>query len=137
MQTTRNNRRSRWLVPLGVAAVAVPTFVAFWIGGRPGLGAAWAAVSIVFALLLVLGGRSNTIRMLRGDEDDERTLALEWQAMTITAVVLIVALAGLFLAAGLRGESGITYAALLILAEVTHLAALAILNRKGPIAAHP
>jgi hypothetical protein len=78
-----------------------------------------------------VGGRSDTIRMLRGEEDDERTLALESQAMTITAFVLVVALAGLFLAAGVRGESGVTYAALLILAEVVHIGALAVLNRRG------
>jgi hypothetical protein len=133
MQTARSSSHPRWLVPLGVAGVAVLTFVAFWIGGHPDLGAAWAAVSIVFALLLLLGGRSDTVRLVRGDEDDERTLALELQATTITAVVLVVALAGLFLAAGLRGESGVTFAALLFLAEVTHIAALAVLNRKGPI----
>lgn len=131
MQTAGSSSQSRWLVPVLVAAVAGATFVAFWIGGRPGLGAAWAGASIAFALLLVLGGRSDTIRMLRGEEDDERTLALELQATTITAVVLVVALAGLFLAAGLRGESGVTYGALLVLAELTHLAALAVLNRKS------
>ena len=131
MQTATSSSRRRWLVPLACAAVAIPTFVAYWVGGRPALGVAWAAASIVFALLLLLGDRSDTIRMLRGDEDDERTLALESQAMTVTALVLVVALAGLFLAAGIRGESGITYGALLVLAEATHLAALAILNRKG------
>lgn len=133
MQTASSSPRARWLVPIGVAAVGVPTFVAFWIGGRPALGAVWAAVSAGFALLLLVGGRSDTVRMLRGDEDDERTLALESQAMTLTALVLIVALAGLFLAAGIRGESGVTYAALLIVAEVTHLVALAVLNRKGEV----
>lgn len=108
MQIARSSPQSRWLVPLLVAAVAGLTFVAFWIGGRPGLGAAWAAVSIMFALVLMFGGRSDTIRLLRGDEDDERTLALELQATTMTAIVLVVALAAFFLAAGLRGESGVT-----------------------------
>jgi hypothetical protein len=46
-------------------------------------------------------------------------------------VALVVALAGLFLASGLRGENGLVYGALLLLAEVTHLAALAALNRMG------
>ncbi|MEA2141862.1 MAG: hypothetical protein QOI64_292 [Solirubrobacteraceae bacterium] len=131
MQTPSSSPHRRWLVPGLVAAVAVPTFVAFWVGGRPGLGAAWGAASLVFALLLALGGRTDTIRMLRGDEDDERTLALESQAMTLTALVLLVALAGLFLAAGVRGESGAVYGALLILAELTHIAALAVLNRRS------
>jgi hypothetical protein len=114
-----------------VAAVGLPTFVAFWIGGRPELGAVWAAVSIAFGLVLAVGGRSDTVRMLRGGEDDERTMVLEYQAMTITTVVLVVVLAGLFLAAGVRGESGATYAILLLLAELTHVGALVVLNRRS------
>jgi hypothetical protein len=63
--------------------------------------------------------------------DDERTLYLEAQAMAITGVLLILALAVLFLAEGIRGETGLTYGVLLIAAEITHLVALAILNRTG------
>jgi hypothetical protein len=118
-------------VPLLVAAVAVPTFAAFWIGGRPQLGLVWAAVSVAFGLVLALGSRSDTLRLLRGADDDERARLLEHRAMTAVALVLTVALAGLFLAAGLRGESGVVYGVLLILAEVTHVAALALLNRRG------
>jgi hypothetical protein len=131
MQTEPRKPAPPWMVPLLVAAVAVPTFVAFWIGGRPQLGAVWAAVSVAFGLMLALGGRSDTIRLLRGSEDDERALTLEYQATAIVAVVLVVALTGLFLAAGVRGESGVTYAALLLLAEATHVAALAYFNRRG------
>ena len=109
----------------------MPTFIAFWIGGRPQLGLLWGAVSVAFALLLAFGGRLDTIQFLRGSADDERTLALDAQATTITALVLIAALAVLFLAAGARGESGLTYGALLLLAEATHVCALAVLNRRG------
>jgi hypothetical protein len=130
MQTARSSSHPRWVVPVGVAAIAGLTLAAFSIGGQPELGLAWGMVSIAFAGLLVAGGRSDTIRMVRGDEDDERTLALEAQAMTASALVLTVALAGLFLAAGIRGESGVTYGVLLILAEVTHIGALAVLNRR-------
>ena len=83
---------SRW-VPALVASLAVPTFVAFWIGGDPRAGLIWGGLSIVFGIVLALGGRSDTIRLMRGEDDDERTLALELQATTLTAVVLIVALA--------------------------------------------
>jgi hypothetical protein len=118
-------------VPLLVAAVAVPTFAAFWIGGRPQLGLVWAAVSVAFGLALALGSRSDTLRLLRGADDDERARLLEHQAMTVVALVLTVSLAGLFLAAGVRGESGLVYGVLLIVAEATHVAALAVLNRRG------
>lgn len=118
-------------VPLLVAAVAVPTFVAFWIGGRPELGLVWGAVSVAFGAMLALGSRSDTLRIARGADDDERARTLEYQAMTAVALVLTVALVGLFLAAGVRGESGLVYGALLLVAEATHVAALAVLNRRG------
>lgn len=123
--------RRPWLMPILVAATAAPTFVAFWVGGQPAVGAAWAGVSLLLALALALGGRSETIQVIRGDADDERSLALENQALTITALVLTVALVGLFLASGVRGESGLVYGVLLLLAEGTHLAALTLLNRRG------
>jgi hypothetical protein len=68
---------------------------------------------------------------LRGEDDDERTFELETRATTLTAVVLIVALAGLFLVTAARGESPLVYGLLLLLAEVTHLVALATLNRRS------
>lgn len=120
-----------WLASLLVAAVAVPTFAAFWIGGRPGLGAVWAGVNVAFALVIVLGRRSDTIRLLSGVEDDERTRLLEYKAGTIMGFVLVAALVGLFYAAAIRGESGIVYGVLLLLAEATRLTALAVLNRKS------
>jgi len=131
MQTSPGKPVPSWVVPTLVAAVALPTFLAFWVGGQPELGALWAGVSVVFGLALAVGGRSETLRMLRGNEDDERTMLLEYKATTATGIVLIVALLGLFLASGIRGENGLVYGALLLLGEATHLVALAVLNRKS------
>ena len=132
MQTTaRSPLTGNPWIPLLVAALALPIFVSFWIGGRPQVGAIWACIMVVFAIVVAVGGRSDTIRLLRGDGEDERTLALEFQASAVTAVVLIAALACLFLAAGIRGESGLVYGVLLLLAEATHLGALAVLNRRS------
>jgi hypothetical protein len=131
MQTAAPSPHSRRLVPALVAALAIPTFVAFWIGGNPRAGLIWGSLSIVFALVLVVGGRSDTIRLMRGEDDDERTFALEAQATTLTAVVLIVALAILFLVTAARGDSPLVYGLLLLLAETTHLGALAVLNRRS------
>ncbi|MEJ7569089.1 MAG: hypothetical protein WKF41_12575 [Gaiellaceae bacterium] len=130
-EARRRTPPAGWVVPLLVAATAIPTFAAFWIGNRPALGALWAAASVGFGLVLALGGRSDTIRTLRGTEDDERTILLEYKATTATAIVLIVALLGLFFAAGFRGESGLVYGVLLLLAEAAHLVALAVLTRKS------
>src|SRR5919108_3741895 len=87
MSTTLNEPVARppWVVPAAIALTALPTFVAFWTGGNPRLGAAWAAVSLLLAAAVALGGRSDTIRLIRGDHDDERSLVLETQAHTITS----------------------------------------------------
>jgi hypothetical protein len=49
----------------------------------------------------------------------------------LTAVVLIIALAGLFLVTAARGENPLVYGILLLIAEVTHLGALAVLSRRS------
>ena len=131
MQTDSPRPLPEWLAPLLVAAVALPTFLAFWIGGRPELGAVWAGVNIAFAIVIALGRRSDLIRILSGVEDDERTRLLEYKAGTVMGFMLVFALVGLFYAAAIRGESGLVYGVLLLLAEATRLVALMVLNRKS------
>jgi hypothetical protein len=131
MQTAAPSPQSRRWVPAAVAALAIPTFIAFWIGGDPRAGFVWGGLSVLFAFVLVIGGRSDTIRLLRGEDDDERSLALELQAAMATTVVLTVALATLFLVTAARGDNPLVYGLLLVLAETTHLTALAVLNRKS------
>ena len=81
--------------------------------------------------MLFVGGRSDTVKLLRGELDDERGLAIETRATMLTGVVLIAALAVLFLVTAARGESPLVYGLLLLLAEVTHLTALAVLNPRS------
>ena len=131
MQKNPGDPMPQWLAPLLVAAVAVPTFGAFWIGGRPELGALWAAVNVGFALVIALGRRSETIQLLSSTEDDERTRLLEYKAGTAMGFVVVLALVALFLAAGIRGESGLVYGVLLLLAEATRLVSLVVLNRRS------
>jgi len=39
-----------------------------------------------------VGGRSDTIKLLRGSEDDERAMALELRAMSLTLTIVVLAL---------------------------------------------
>ena len=131
MRTDPQPQLPAWVAPLLVAAVAIPTFVAFWIGGRPELGAVWAGVNVAFALVIALGRRSDTIRLLAGTEEDERARLLDYKATSAMGIVLVVALAGLFFAAAVRGETGLVYGVLLLLGEATRLTALTVLNRRS------
>jgi hypothetical protein len=132
MQTAATSGRPGWWwVPALVAGLAIPTFLAFWIGGRPQAGVLWASLSVLFGLVLAFGGRSDTIRLMRGEDDDERAIELETRATMLTGTVLVAALAGLFLVTAARGQNPLVYGLLLLLAETTHLVALAVLNRRS------
>jgi len=119
------------VIPLVVAAQAIPILGAFWLGGRIEVGALWAGVVLAMAALLAFGGRSETLRTLRGVDDDERVQHLELQATAVVAVVLLVGLFGLLIAEGIRGGTGLVYAVLLLAAEVAHVVALGVLIRRS------
>ena len=64
--------RSRWFTPLFALGLGVVLLVAQWIGGSPRSGLWSLAIMAGFGALLLFGGRSETIRGLRGDGRDER-----------------------------------------------------------------
>lgn len=99
-----------------------------WVA--PGLGLVWVGINALFAVVFVAGRRSDAVRMLGGVDDDERTRTLDYQATTVMGVVLAVALATLFLASAVRGESGLVYGALLLLGETSRLTTLVVLARR-------
>ncbi len=131
MQTQQQMSLPVWVAPVLIGVVAVVTFVAFWIGGQPGPGGVWAGITLGLGLVVVLGSRSDTMRILGGADDDERTRGLEHRATSAMGMVLVATLAVLFLASGIRGDSGLVYGLLLLVAETTRLAALAILSRRN------
>ena len=123
MRTTRS--RSRWVLPAFSVLMGVVMFAAEAVGGdRRGGGFALAIMS-AYAALLTFGGRSETIRVMRG-EHDERTALIDLRATAYTGLVLVVAILGAFLVRVARGDSGNPYAALGALAGVTYLVALFI-----------
>ena len=120
-----------WTAPTLVAATAIPTFVAFWIGGNPRTGRLWALVALGFAAALAVGGRIDALRILSGRDDDERTRDVDRRATAAMGMVLVLALVVCFLASALRGESGLVFGVLLVLAEATRLTATTIITRRG------
>ncbi len=101
--------RSRWEIPGGDTQGAVYAL----------------AIMCTFAALFGLGGRSETIRLMRG-EHDERGALIDLRATAYTGLVLIVVILGAFLFQVARGRSGDPYAALGALAGATYLIALFI-----------
>src|SRR3954466_12123470 len=81
--------RTRWFLPLFSAALGGAFLIAFWLGGNPGEGLYSLAVMVIFGALIFAGGRSETIRGLRGDGRDERFAHLDLVATAISGSVLI------------------------------------------------
>ena len=58
--------RSKWFLPVFSLGLGVVILAAGWLGGHPGAGAVSLAIMAGFGLFLLLAGRSETIRGLRG-----------------------------------------------------------------------
>ncbi len=81
--------RSKWFLPGFSAALGLAFLAALWAGGKPRDGLFSLGVMTVLGLLILLGGRSETIRGLRGDGRDERVARLDLVATAIAGNVLI------------------------------------------------
>lgn len=129
----RRTRRTRWLVPGVAVALGLVLFVAQAANGDTGGGLASLAIMTGYAAVLaVLGGRSETVSLLRGDTVDERAGLIQLRATAFTGNVLVTVLVGGFLVQVARGSSDTgTWAALCAVAGVSFAGALAVLRRRS------
>ena len=84
--------KSKWLVPLFSVALGVVVFVAQSIGGDPKSGLGSLAIMTAFGALVLFGGRSETIRGLRGDGRDERFRQIDIHATAVAGLAVITAI---------------------------------------------
>jgi len=123
--------RSKWFLPLFSVALGLVILAVSWLGGQPATGAISFGVLAVFGLLVLLAGRSETIRGLRGDGRDERFARIDLQATAVTGLVLLVALIVAWLVATARGQSGSPYDWLLAIGGLGYLLAVAWFRWRG------
>src|SRR5690348_10028766 len=83
--------RSKWFLPAFCAALGLIVFAAQWIGGDPKSGLVSLAILAGFGALILLGGRSETVRGLRGDGRDERFRTIDIHATALAGVAVILA----------------------------------------------
>ena len=123
--------RTKWFVPLFAVALGLAMFVAQWVGGdaRTGLGS--LAIMTVFGALVLLGGRSETIRGLRGDGRDERFRQIDIAATAITGSVVVAVIIAAFIVEMARGQDGAPYNWLGAIAGVAYLLAIVVLRVRG------
>jgi hypothetical protein len=123
--------RSKWFLPLFAVALGLVVFVAQWIGGDPGSGLVSFAILAGFGALVLLGGRSETIRGLRGDGRDERFRQIDIHATAIAGLAVISAIIIAFLVEVARGHSGSPYTWLGAIAGIAYLVAVIVFRSRG------
>jgi hypothetical protein len=122
---------SKWIAPLVSVGLGIVVFVAQWVGGDPGSGLVSLAIMTAFAALILLGGRSETIRGLRGDGRDERFRQIDIHATALAGLAVIIAILVAFVVELARGHSGSPYAWLGAIAGLTYLVAIVVFRIRG------
>jgi hypothetical protein len=123
--------RSKWFVPLLAVALGIVVFIAQWIGGDPGSGLVSLAIMAAAGAVFLVGGRSETIRGLRGDGRDERFRQIDIHATALAGLAVISAVIIAFLVELARGHDGSPYAWLAAIGGVTYIVAIAALRIRG------
>jgi hypothetical protein len=82
-------------------------------------------------LLILLSGRSETVRGLRGDGRDERFRMIDLHATAFAGIVLICALIVVWLVELARGHDGSPYGELMAAGGVSYVAAIAFMRWRG------
>jgi len=118
--------RSKWLQPALSVALGAGLWIASWAGGHPGAGAFMFAVMTAFGALLLLGGRSESVRGMRGDGRDERWAMIDTRATALAGLVVITAIIIGFFVEIAHGRSGAPYTWLGAIAGIAYLAGLVI-----------
>jgi hypothetical protein len=123
--------RSRWFLPLFAVFLGALLFGAQAIGGHPGAGLVSFAILALTGALVLFGGRSETIRGLRGDMRDERFQRIDIHATAFAGTVVITAIIAGFLVEMARGHNGNPYTWLGAVAGVSYLAAVVFMRLRG------
>ena len=123
--------KSKWFLPLFAVALGAIVFVAQWIGGDPHSGLVSFAILAGAGLLLLLGGRSETIRGLRGDGRDERFRMIDIHATALAGVAVIYAVIVMFVIELARGHNGNPYGWLGAIGGIAYIAAIVIFRIRG------
>jgi hypothetical protein len=132
MSTTTGGKRDvmhwKWTIPAFSVVMGLVLLGANIVGHQPVLGLWSLGIMLLFGAAVLLGGRSETIRGLRGDGRDERFAMLDLQATAMAGLVLIVAVIVAFIVEVAQGHSGEPYDWLGAVGGLAYLAAVIVLR---------
>ena len=123
--------RSKWFLPLFSLGLGVLVLAVSWVGGSLGSGLVSLAILAGFGLFILLAGRSETIRGLRGDGRDERFAQIDLRATAVAGLVLIVTLIVAGLTEIAQGHGGSPYTWLCAIGGLSYALAVAFFRWRG------
>jgi hypothetical protein len=122
---------SRWTLPAFSLVLGLVLLAALAAGHQLVTGIWSFGIMVLFGAAVLLGGRSETIRGLRGDGRDERFAMLDLQATALAGLALMIAVIVAFLIEVARGNSGEPYDWLGAIAGIAYIAAIIVLRLRG------
>jgi len=129
--TSRRICATRWFMPAFTIFLGLVIGAAQWRGGDLQTGLTSLALFVAIAAVLVLGGRSETIRALRGDGRDERWARIDLAATALSGLVVITAIIVACVWEWAHGRDGTPFVQLGAIAGVAYLVALGVLRARS------
>jgi drug/metabolite transporter (DMT)-like permease len=123
--------KSRWFLPLFALALGGVMFGAQAVGGHPSDGLVSLGIMAFAGAVFLFGGRSETIRGLRGDGRDERFQRMDIHATAFAGTVVIAAVIVGFVVELAHGHDGNPYTWLGALGGLSYMAALVAMRLRG------
>ena len=123
--------KTKWFLPAFCVALGAAVLAAQWIGGDARSGLYMFIALTAFGALILFGGRSETVRGLRGDGRDERFRTMDIHATAFAGTVVILALIVGWLVELARGHDGSPYGEVMAIGGIAYLAAIAFMRWRG------
>ena len=131
MAACRRIASNRWFMPAFTIFLGLALGGAQWKGGDLRTGLSSLALFVAVAAVLAFGGRSETIRMLRGDGRDERWARIDLAATALSGLTVILSIIVACAWEWAHGRDGTPFVQLGAIAGVAYIAALAILRTRS------
>ncbi len=116
--------RTRWFLPAFCVFLGLVYLVAFAIGDDLAAGFGGLALMTALGAVFLLGGRSETIRGLRGDGRDERFALMDLRATAFAGIVALGAALVATMVELAQGNDGQPYAWIAAIGGVAYLVAI-------------
>jgi len=121
-----------WATPVFAFVMGIAFWIACAIGGHPGVGAASFLILALFGSVFVLGGRSETVRAMRGDGTDERWRSIDLRSTAISGLAMGAFCIVASLVELARGvETGGPYPIVCAIGGVSYLVAYLVLRARS------